>query len=138
MANVPPQQEGVATIRAMDYFDIMLIGETGQGKSTTADKLLIANPTEENYVKKNMRLYNDENLQDLQMWWLPDDPDAQKRITTRLTNLVEYRASVDSYPHVSINRAHAQYTDKSQPGMTASKRTLKCELFSNETTKYFH
>ena len=135
MALVLPQQEGVDTIRAMDYFDIMIIGKTGQGKSTTADKLLIANPTGENYVKKNIRLYNDEDLQDLQLWWLPDDPDAQQRIFTRLKNLVDYRASVDSYPHVSINRAHAHDSGEGRPGMAVNRRTLKCELFSNETTK---
>ena len=32
-----------------DYYDIMLLGKTGMGKTTTADKLLLANPTHANY-----------------------------------------------------------------------------------------
>ena len=32
-----------------DYFDIMLLGKTGMGKTTTADKLLVANPTNAKY-----------------------------------------------------------------------------------------
>ena len=36
------QQQG---IEGVSYYDIMVIGKTGQGKSTTTDKLLIANPT---------------------------------------------------------------------------------------------
>ena len=31
------------------YYDIMILGKTGMGKSTTADKLLLANPTHFNY-----------------------------------------------------------------------------------------
>ena len=35
--------------RYLDYFDIMLLGRTGSGKTTTSDKILIANPTNEDY-----------------------------------------------------------------------------------------
>ena len=34
----------------INYYDIMVIGNTGQGKSTTADKILIANPDGRRYV----------------------------------------------------------------------------------------
>ena len=130
---VLPQQEGADTsIKALDYFDIMVIGKTGQGKSTTADKLLIANPQEKDYTEIKF-VSDDQNLQDLQMWWLPNDPDAQERITTRLRNLVFYRAS--KAPHISVNEAHTYYPDEGRSGMAVNRRTLKCELFSNETTK---
>ena len=128
-----PQQEGADTsIRDMDYFDIMVIGKTGQGKSTTADKLLIANPERIDYTETKI-VGDNQTMQDLLIWWLPDDPDAQERITTRLGNLVHYRTS--EAPHVSVTNAHASCPVKGQPGMAVNRRTLKCELFSNETTK---
>ena len=34
----------------IDYYDIMVIGNTGQGMTTTADKILIANPDGRRYV----------------------------------------------------------------------------------------
>ena len=51
------RQEGVEVLRK-EYCDIMLVGVTGQGKSTMADKLLIANPDNVSYAlldKLNMR-----------------------------------------------------------------------------------
>ena len=38
-----PIQESLSNLDQTDYNDIMIIGHTGQGKSTTSDKLLIAN-----------------------------------------------------------------------------------------------
>ena len=35
-------QQGIEN-STIDYYDIMIIGKTGMGKSTTADKLLVAN-----------------------------------------------------------------------------------------------
>ena len=35
----------------IDYYDLLVIGSAGRGKTTTADKLLVANPT--NYDYKN-------------------------------------------------------------------------------------
>ncbi len=39
-----PYCQGMLEDRHEDYYDIMVIGRKGSGKSTTADKLLIANP----------------------------------------------------------------------------------------------
>ncbi len=39
-----PAQESIINMDQAEYYDIMIIGHTGQGKSTTSDdKLLIAN-----------------------------------------------------------------------------------------------
>jgi len=43
------RQQGIEESR-VDNYDIMVIGKTGQGKSTTTDKLLIAIPTGQDYI----------------------------------------------------------------------------------------
>ena len=43
------QEEGISQTEDKGYYNIMMIGTTGQGKSTTADKLLIANPSQHPY-----------------------------------------------------------------------------------------
>lgn len=55
MASHAPQeptksiQVGLENTR-INYYDIMVIGNTGQGKSTTSDKIIIANPSGEKYT----------------------------------------------------------------------------------------
>ena len=84
------QEEGT---RPQDpgYYNIMLIGTTGQGKSTTADKLLIANPTKHHYeggVPQREPILNEESCQlkmdDITMWLLhasKEEPgDAQGKV----------------------------------------------------------
>ena len=113
---------------AMDYYDIMVIGKTGMGKSTTADKLLIANPdgsisylgsehTEP--VVENERLTADNMI----MWLLSDAPNEKERVTQRLKNLIFSRGLNES--HAQINEYHSETDDA----------TLSFELISNETTK---
>lgn len=63
----------------IDYYDIMIIGKTGMGKSTTADKLLVANLDGLDYrgaeysepVTEEGRM----NVEDLSIWLLSDAPD---------------------------------------------------------------
>ena len=124
-------QQGISNL-AFDYYDIMVIGKTGMGKSTTADKLLVANPSSrtiqqtehaEPVVDEKQSLMS---LDDLSVWLLSDAPDEMLRVKTRLKNLIFFRSL--EKPHQEINGFHSgeQYVS----GMTQS-----CELISNESTK---
>ncbi|XP_064390323.1 uncharacterized protein LOC135338198 [Halichondria panicea] len=130
------QENGVdnVTVKSVRYFDVMFLGLTGQGKTTTADKLLIANPDGVNYremFKDAQKAIIDPNNQmatkeDLFMWRIPSDRFSLDRLSTRLKNLALFR-TLDN-PHLKVNGAHAG-------DMHVNDRTQKCELLSNETTK---
>ena len=124
-------EEGEGTsIQAMGYYDIMILGLTGQGKTTTAEKLLIANPTgEDNRMYEGPRVDISRQqllLEDLSAWLIPSDQSSLERILTRMKNLTFYRSLKN--PHKCINDAH-------ESDMYVNQRTVCCELFSNETTK---
>ena len=113
---------------SIDYYDIMIIGRTGMGKSTTSDKLIIANPDHLNYREEQ---HADETvdkgqmkMSDLTVWLISDAEDEIERITTRLKNLVFYR-SLDM-PHEHVNTV---YNKRSKMA------TSKSQLISNESTK---
>ena len=114
----------------IDYYDIMVIGKTGMGKSTTADKLLIANPDGYDYrgSQHSEPVVTGEQmtLDNLIIWLLSDAPDEQLRVTTRLKNLHFFRSMDD--PHQEINQFHAGEQN-------VSGITIGCELISNEATK---
>lgn len=126
-----PQDEG-SSINAMGYYDIMILGLTGQGKTTTANKLLIANPGGKLYekidpsAKAMVGPLREAQMEDLHMWLIPNDTDALDRISVRLINLAFFRILED--PHLQVNAAH-------DSDMNIHRKTTKCELFSNETTK---
>ena len=111
---------------AVDYYDIMVVGKTGMGKSTTADKLLIANPDGCDYkgaqhtepVVENQRM----NSEDLSIWLLSDAPDEISRVEQRLKNLIFFRGLNE--PHQEVNSR----SDENDP-------TLSFELISNESTR---
>lgn len=126
-------QEGISDSIVV-YYDIMVLGRTGSGKSTTVDKLLIANPTGRNYrdVQQN-ELVSDENRgilkcgDDISMWILSEKKDSEEeRVGTRLKNLAFFRALGN--PHLEVDKARDTY-------MNVFGRTEECELFSNETSK---
>ena len=131
--SVPVQVRDVPTIR---YYDIMILGMTGQGKTTTAEKLLIANPEkidyESEYPKPTDKVPREDPsrqkvfIQDLSMWLIPKDPYALEQISTRLKNLAFYRVLDD--PHKLVNKFH-------ESEMHVSTKTDSCELFSNDSTK---
>ena len=124
----------ILTLQELGYYDIMILGLTGQGKTTTADKLLIANPTGVDYQTSfcsSVRPIIDTptreaNMEDLQMWLIPTDQSSLERISTRMKNLAFYRSLENS--HIEVNESH-------EGDMRVNERTLKCELFSNETTR---
>ena len=124
------------SIRDMGYYDIMILGLTGQGKTTTADKLLIANPERIDYesrypepADKGPKVDPSKRqvaMQGLHMWLIPDNQDVIKEVSIRIKNLASNRVLRE--PHQLVNAEHESENH-------SNKRTLKCELLSNETTK---
>lgn len=131
MAAVDPRNYG-------DYFDIMVIGNTGAGKTTTADKLLLANPTNKEYgyvptptpteggdAASSQDMANSfvsTNNNDLTMWKTSSEQDF-KHMEKRLKDLVFLR-DTSTYPHEEINKRRIH-----------SKASTVCEVISNDTSK---
>ena len=117
-------QQGIESSK-IDYYDIMVIGRTGMGKSTTVDKLLIANAGDRSHLQAE---HVDPEVEpsgermranDLTMWLISGDIKTAER---RLKNLIFCRSLESS--HEEVNKIHV-----------SSPSTNKCELLSNETTK---
>ena len=109
-------QQGIAT-SGINYFDVMMIGITGQGKSTATDKLLVASPTgcRETFT-----------LDDFTLWYLDKKEDEEERQRTRVKNLTFYSALENA--HEEINAFH-------KSDMLTAESTKECEVFSNDKTK---
>ena len=122
-------QQGIEDT-TVDYYDIMVIGKAGMGKSTTADKLLVASPTGHTYegaeYSEPERKGERVSVDDLSIWLLADIPDELKRVQTRLKNIAFFRGLKD--PHKEINEYHAE----EQPN---SGETPDFELISNDSTR---
>ena len=122
------QQEGVEILEDK-YFDIMLVGMTEQGKSTMADKLLIANLDKKEYVlpdKLKMRQGNDRvGLEDISMWLLHEG-DEKNDVETHLKALVYSRTKPK--PHIEVNNMR-------DPEKSIFTSTSFYQVFSNDTTK---
>ena len=111
-----------------DYFDIMLMGKTGMGKTTTAEKIIIANPVSLPGRKHDLEPTvntkpSSTHCTDVSMWYLSDEPDEMERVSQRLKDLILWR-SLES-PHEEINRRRKE----------DSRDTDKCELLCNDTSK---
>ena len=120
-------QQSVNT-HIIDYYDITVIGRTGMGKSTTSDKLVIANLNNLDYREEQ---HSDETQQemrmvmsDLSMWLISDAKGEIDRVTKRLKNLMMFRGL--EKPHEEVNTFY-----NSRDGQV----TTKSQLISNETTK---
>ena len=111
----------------IDYYDIMVIGRTGMGKSTTSDKLIIANPDGCDYCGEqhpDQEIVNEDQLQmsDLCVWLVPDG--AEDEVKGHLKDLIMAR-SLDE-PHEEVTNIYKR---------SANVPTTRCQVFSNETTK---
>ena len=124
-------QESIGTSE-IDYFDVMIIGHTGQGKSTTSDKLLIANREGIQYTAEVDVAKDGEKMQlqcgDLTLWMTT--PSDFVKEETRLKSLVFART--DKKPHLKIKEIRKIL---SQNESTSSSSTKHCEVFSNEMSR---
>ena len=114
----------------IDYNDIMVIGKTGMGKTTTADKLLVANPDGLEYqgAEHSEPVIEGEHVRadDFSIWLLSDAPNEIARVKQRLKNLIFFRGLNE--PHEEINQSHSSVEG-------SDGTTLSFELVSNESTK---
>ena len=127
-ANLPISVPESAKNDSIDYYDIMVIGRTGMGKSTTSDKLIIANPD-------HVRDYRGEQhpdetvangqviMGDLTMWLLSNATVEVDQVTKRLKDLIMSRSLEN--PHLQVNEV---YQGSGNP-------TTGCQVVSNEVTK---
>ncbi len=120
----------------IDYDDFLFIGSAGRGKTTTADKLLVANPTNYDYKSEPVPLgggeviVDAENQQlkytDITMWLGTLDAEFQ----THLKFLDNCRRAPS--PHVQINNVRQASPDESS---SVFQETTQCEVLSNERSK---
>jgi len=97
-----------------DYFDIMLMGRRGMGKTTTAEKIIMA---------KSGKKHDPEPTNDISIWCLSDEPEVKERVKKRLENLYLWRSLAN--PHEEVNRRRKE----------ERRDTSKCELLCNDTSK---
>ncbi len=142
MAEKKPLQQGVES-SLLDYYDIMVIGKTGMGKSTTVDKMLIASlggarpPPNDSSSQHPEPVYHGKSCKlvcdDLTMWLVSDRPLTEKtyddnalvKVSLRLKNLVFFR---------SLENSHEEINKSRETDMNIYESTLECELLSNEHT----
>lgn len=120
-----PVQQGIEDT-SVDYYDIMVIGKTGMGKTSTADKLLVANHGGQPYRHSEPAAAATEriNVENFSLWVVSDAEDGEiKRVTKRLKRIAHIR-ELDN-PHQRIN----------SEGQDNSETTLNFELISNELTR---
>ena len=119
-----PVQQGIEDT-SVDYYDIMVIGKTGMGKTSTADKLLVASLDGHNIRRSEPEMPAERiKVENFSLWVLSEAEEEDiKRVTVRLKRIAHFQA-LDN-PHQRIN------TEGQEDGGT----TLNFELISNESTK---
>ena len=125
----------------LDYYDVMMVGITGQGKSTTSEKMLVAFPEplaldhqdadgdagvemneEENVAGKNGRY----TYSDFTFWTMSDVPKSKEiSVVEYLKRLDLFRALEDTHLEVNFSRKNGD----------TNPVTGSCQLVSNEVTK---
>jgi hypothetical protein len=122
---------------SMDYYDILMIGSVGIGKSTTTDKLLVANPTNYDYKNESAPLSGGDvdakdqwlDYCDIKVWLALGNG---FKIDTYLKFLNYCRKSPS--PHLEINKVW--HVSSGQPSAVfEDPRHNGARLLSNETSK---
>ena len=129
----PHQQQGVES-SVIDYFDIMVVGKTGVGKTTTVDKLLIAglpgqqlpHPEASTEGVEPDFKHQTTACDEMVMWLISDKDFDLERVSTRLKNLTFFKTLKE--PHREVNNAR-------EADMHVYKSTQQPELLSNEQTR---
>ena len=129
-ANLPMSVPETGKNEAIDYYDIMVIGRTGIGKSSTCDKLIIATPDADQRERYRGEQHEDGDvidgqvrMNDLSMWLLSNAEGEKRRVETRLKDLVMFRSLENS--HAEVNEMYRK----------AENPTTGCQVISNDTTK---
>ena len=111
-----------------EYCDLLLLGKTGMGKSTTGDKLLAANPYG-SYIGERVGDPEAKEqpggkvlIEDITIWKLRGPESNVRRITERVKRFTLQRSTVRS-----------EVFDPESEGNPDSQ-TNECELLSNETS----
>ena len=132
-------QVGLENTR-INYYDIMVIGNTGQGKSTTSDKLIIANPSGEKYTlemaaggqanQPGMTVDQKQQVKytDISMWLAHG---SEKDEFESHLKFLHYCRTKEK-PHEEINRVRSALSSGAN---AVFKPTTECEVLSNETTE---
>ena len=117
-------QQGIEDSTIGNYYDIMIIGKTGIGKSTTSDKLIVANHDRHGHheVVKPNAIQPGERLvvDDLSIWSISDADGELGRVCTHLNNLLGFVED----PNTSIDMYYN----------SGDRTTDRAQLISNDVT----
>ena len=130
-------QAGLEATR-ISYYDIMVIGNAGQGKSTTSDKIIIANPDGVDYAlnqpgnQPQGMAVDEQNQQvkytDISMWLAHGSEKTE--FETHL-KFLHYCRTKDK-PHEEINKIRSALREGANQ---AFEPTKDCEVLSNDTSR---
>lgn len=131
---LPQQEEGSSVGLDMDYYDVMIVGMTGQGKSTTSDKMIVSEAVREDESvdgRDSTRMDGRESrnkkltVKNLTFWMVYVIPKhLETPISDYLKNLELSQALND--PHLVVNKLR-------ENGDT-NPITATCQLISNDAT----
>lgn len=133
MSPGPLQVEEHNASANLEYYDVMIVGMTGQGKSTTSDKMIVASADPVEQAKEpdmgdNEPEFRDEKLSvnDFTFWAVGSTLKGKEVPIKDYLKTLDFFRYLDT-PHLKVNEARE---DGDINPMTSS-----CQLVSNEVTK---